>query len=183
MIEQPIAYDKNSSPSGRGRVRVRRRQLAFAVKSHFSLFNIHSPPCFPPTRTSSPSRRPRGGAVRGIVRAAGPPCRLASAAAFSPKIQAVGRTGAPRPGVSRHDAAGRQRRRLDCDVYLWPISAATRGQPAAEVHTLGSPPLLEAVCRPRWPSAAPAPRGPASSRCGLFWPAGSISRRPKPCWA
>jgi tRNA modification GTPase len=32
-----------------------------------------------------------------------------------------------------------------CELYLWPGKRSYTGQPVAEVHTLGSPPLLEAV--------------------------------------
>ena len=32
-----------------------------------------------------------------------------------------------------------------CELYLWPSKRSYTGQPVAEVHTLGSPPLLEAV--------------------------------------
>ena len=34
-----------------------------------------------------------------------------------------------------------------CDSYLWPGNRSYTGQPVAEVHTFGSPPLLEAVVR------------------------------------
>jgi tRNA modification GTPase len=36
---------------------------------------------------------------------------------------------------------------LPCDVYLWPDGRSYTGQPVAEIHTLGSGPLLEAVLR------------------------------------
>ena len=36
---------------------------------------------------------------------------------------------------------------LPCQVYLWPSGRSYTGQPVAEIHTLGSPPLLEAVVR------------------------------------
>jgi tRNA modification GTPase len=36
---------------------------------------------------------------------------------------------------------------LPCEVYLWPSGRSYTGQPVAEIHTLGSPPLLEAVVR------------------------------------
>ncbi len=34
---------------------------------------------------------------------------------------------------------------LPADVYFWPTARSYTGQPAAEIHTLGSPPLLEHV--------------------------------------
>ena len=36
---------------------------------------------------------------------------------------------------------------LPCELYLWPGKRSYTGQPVAEVHTFGSPPLLEAVVR------------------------------------
>ena len=36
---------------------------------------------------------------------------------------------------------------LPCEVYFWPSGRSYTGQPVAEIHTLGSPPLLEAVVR------------------------------------
>ncbi len=36
---------------------------------------------------------------------------------------------------------------LPCELYLWPGKRSYTGQPVAEIHTLGSPPLLEAVVR------------------------------------
>jgi tRNA modification GTPase len=34
---------------------------------------------------------------------------------------------------------------LPCELYLWPGGRSYTGQPVAEIHTVGSPPLLEAV--------------------------------------
>ncbi len=34
---------------------------------------------------------------------------------------------------------------LPCDLYLWPSSRSYTRQPSAELHTIGSPPLLEAA--------------------------------------
>jgi len=34
---------------------------------------------------------------------------------------------------------------LPCDLYLWPTSRSYTRQPSAEIHTVGSPPLLESV--------------------------------------
>jgi tRNA modification GTPase len=36
---------------------------------------------------------------------------------------------------------------LPCELYLWPDGRSYTGQPVAEIHTLGSPPLLEAALR------------------------------------
>jgi tRNA modification GTPase len=34
---------------------------------------------------------------------------------------------------------------LPCDLYLWPTNRSYTRQPSAEIHTVGSPPLLDAV--------------------------------------
>jgi len=90
---------------------------------------------------------PPGGGARGIVRLSGPNtldilrrsvhidgnCELSAASPLS----AIG--GALRlSGIES---------RLPCDVYLWPEGRSYTGGPMAEIHTLGSPPLLQAALR------------------------------------
>lgn len=86
-----------------------------------------------------------GGAVRGIVRLSGPetirclegcfrgeePCDLRD----MPRATVV-------PGFFRLQGLSRN---LPCDLYLWPTGRSYTGQVAAEVHTIGSPPLLDDV--------------------------------------
>ena len=88
---------------------------------------------------------PPGGAARGIVRVSGPdmlpcvePCFVADdrrplSAVRRPTVVsgafAIPSLSAPLPGV----------------LYLWPSSRSYTRQPTAELHTLGSPPLLEAL--------------------------------------
>jgi tRNA modification GTPase len=90
---------------------------------------------------------PHGGGARGIVRLSGPnlrgclekcfrpdpPQSLASLtrAAVAPGILWLEGFASPSPGR----------------LYLWPGTRSYTGQPVAEVHTIGSPPLLEAVLR------------------------------------
>ncbi len=90
---------------------------------------------------------PAGGAARGIVRLSGPnllgcledcfrpdpPAQLGSLvrATVVPGLLSLSDFAAPAP----------------CELYLWPGRRSYTGQPVAEVHTLGSPPLLEAVVR------------------------------------
>ncbi len=111
-----------------------------------------------------------GGSARGIVRLSGPRTVEVVARCFRPAeprpLEAVGRGevlagGLVLPG-SRLDGAA-------ADLYLWPTDRSYTRQPAAEIHTLGSPPLLAATV------AAPAPRAPglprpASSRSAPSWP-------------
>jgi len=48
---------------------------------------------------------------------------------------------------------------LEAAFYLWPTSASYTGQPCAEIHTLGSPPLLTAIVRASCQAGA-RPAGP-----------------------
>ncbi len=90
---------------------------------------------------------PPGGAARGIVRVGGP-------GAF----QCVGRffQGDDRQPLAEppHPRAATGTLRLPdldstlpCDVYLWPNARSYTGQPVVEIHTIGSPPLLQLVLR------------------------------------
>ena len=61
---------------------------------------------------------------------------------------------------------------LPGELYLWPGKRSYTGQPVAEIHTLGSPPLLEALLR----TVCAAGRGrpsPANSPSAPSWPDGS----------
>ena len=86
-----------------------------------------------------------GPASRGIVRVSGPLVRTTLTSLFSPDDP--GRWSSVRraerfagtialPGVHIP---------LAVDVLLWPMSLSYTGQPLAEIHTLGSPPLMEAI--------------------------------------
>jgi tRNA modification GTPase len=90
---------------------------------------------------------PLGGAARGIVRLSGlnvrgclekcfrpePPQNLASATCAVVVQGVLWLEGIASPAP--------------CELYLWPGKRSYTGQPVAEVHTLGSPPMLEAVVR------------------------------------
>ncbi len=89
---------------------------------------------------------PPGGAARGIVRLSGPQVFECLAAAFQGP-PAVPQNDWASPRV--FDASLRLpdlHSPLPCEVYLWPRRGYT-GQPCAEIHTLGSPPLLAIVVR------------------------------------
>jgi tRNA modification GTPase len=85
---------------------------------------------------------PPGGAARGIVRISGPESPDCVARLFH--------ANAPEPLSSQnptHMAAGVLQlpglnAPLPCDVYRWQLRSYT-GQPLVEIHTIGSPPLLE----------------------------------------
>ena len=116
---------------------------------------------------------PPGGAARGIVRLSGPGCVALPGRLLSP--HAYGRLGvdcaSPRPcpasagsAALPHAAARR--------TVSWPGKRSYTGQPVAEIHTLGSPPLLEALLRTVCAPGRGRP-SPANSRYGPFWPAAS----------
>ena len=88
---------------------------------------------------------PPGGAARGIVRLSGPRALACVEQFFQPAEQDDFRSGAfPRairgalrlPGLSSP---------LPCHAYLWPDGRSYTGQAVVEIHTLGSPPLLQLV--------------------------------------
>jgi len=85
---------------------------------------------------------PAGGAARGIVRVSGPQAVAVAGACF--ETDAGQPLNARGPTVyAGHALAGALR--LPCDMWLWPTSRSYTGQPTAEFHTVGSPPLLEAL--------------------------------------
>lgn len=87
-----------------------------------------------------------GGALRGIVRISGSDCLRCVDQCFTVDTTnqslkevrlpflASGTINLPRQGTS-----------LPATLYLWPTSRSYTRQPMAELHTMGSPPLLEAV--------------------------------------
>jgi tRNA modification GTPase len=87
-----------------------------------------------------------GGALRGILRISGPGVISCLEEVFE-AADGTATTAVCRPTV----IAGRLKldevHRLDTDLYLWPTGRSYTGQPVAELHTIGSPPLLEAVLR------------------------------------
>ncbi|HEY1785995.1 MAG TPA: GTPase [Pirellulales bacterium] len=102
---------------------------------------------------------PAGGAARGIVRLSGPRVVSLIATAIDGLRSAETLTAAG-PAVHRGTLRlSRWGRDLPAQVYLWPTARSYTRQPAAELHTLGSPPLLAAAvdefCRHGARPAAP----------------------------
>jgi tRNA modification GTPase len=88
---------------------------------------------------------PRAGGIRGIVRMTGPDSVRILAAVFQTATAwDVLCNGRPRmvPGLF---AAGDLLGEIPCELYLWPNARSYTRQPAAELHTFGSLPLLDAV--------------------------------------
>ncbi len=90
---------------------------------------------------------PPGGAARGILRLSGADVRACVERVFQaepPRALAEIRVPTAVPGVLHlPDVAAP----LPCELFLWPTGRSYTGQPVAELHTLGSPPLLEAALR------------------------------------
>lgn len=88
-----------------------------------------------------------GGAARGIVRMSG----VQTATCLADLFQAnagLSLDEIVRPtrlaGKFRLDSAGRS---IPCELFYWPGTRSYTRQPLAELHTLGSPPLVEAILR------------------------------------
>lgn len=90
---------------------------------------------------------PPGGAARGILRLSGPGV-LRSLAECCPGLGAARLESLRRPQViaAQFHAAGFGVP-VPCAVYLWPEKRSYTGQMVAEIHTFGSPPVLEAMLR------------------------------------
>jgi len=88
---------------------------------------------------------PPGPAQRGIVRISGPDIRDALNGLFRPDDPQLWETTIlPQRHPGSFWLADIQRW-VPVDIFLWPTRRSYTGQPMAEVHTYGSPPLLEAI--------------------------------------
>lgn len=106
---------------------------------------------YPPDDTIAAIASPPGGGARGILRISGPGARACVMRAFRRSDETVPETAilavrspeALAGWITLDGAASR----LPCEFYYWPTHRSFTGEPVAEIHTLGSPPLLEAVLR------------------------------------
>ncbi|MEX0643036.1 MAG: GTPase [Pirellulales bacterium] len=113
-----------------------------------------------------------GGAARGIVRVSGPDAisivarcfaasdgrsldeiRLATRVSGEVRIDLGWHAMSPSEGRGRSaivatpcaGSLGRATHTVPCDLFLWPTDRSYTRQPVAELHTLGSPPILDAA--------------------------------------
>jgi tRNA modification GTPase len=90
----------------------------------------------------------RGGAERGIVRVSGSRVLATIEKCFEPAdaqpIHGLCRATAV-PGHVRAALHQAEPRWVPCDLLLWPDDRSYTREPVAELHTIGSPPLVEAV--------------------------------------
>jgi tRNA modification GTPase len=88
-----------------------------------------------------------GGAARGIVRLSGPDVSKCLIKYFFPEGgRGLSSIIAPSAIAGAFHLPG-YASPLPCEVLLWPDKRSYTGQPVAEIHTLGCPPLLEAAVR------------------------------------
>jgi len=89
---------------------------------------------------------PPGGGLRGIVRVSGPQSLATLDACFTSSAGRLSdvRRAVVLPGTIRLE---RPWRTLPGELYAWPDARSYTHEPAAEFHTCGSPPLLDAVVR------------------------------------
>jgi tRNA modification GTPase len=88
---------------------------------------------------------PSGGAVRGVIRVSGPDtvsclrqCFRAAASRTLDDVRVPTRIFGHLPLPQPVGA-------LPCHLYLWPTCRSYTRQPSAELHTIGSPPLMDAA--------------------------------------
>ena len=86
-----------------------------------------------------------GGAARGIVRISGPRVIELLLGCFRSLAGDDWTTSRRAVAMDGQFDAGPTAGTLPCDLYLWPTNRSFTGQPSAELHTIGSPPLLDAV--------------------------------------
>jgi tRNA modification GTPase len=89
-----------------------------------------------------------GGAARGIVRVSGPGVRdivvQVFTAAYGISLDEIRQPTVVSGRLSVPVDRGRVQP-LPCDLFFWPTKQSYTRQPVAELHTIGSPPLLRAV--------------------------------------
>jgi tRNA modification GTPase len=98
-----------------------------------------------------------GGAARGIVRVSGTGMTQVVGALFSEsQVSASQLSASTSQRLADFTGAtvlggelelGAVLGRVPCDLYLWPTKRSYTGQPVAELHTIGAPPILDAVVR------------------------------------
>lgn len=83
-----------------------------------------------------------GGAARGMIRVSGPKALAVVSGCFRSSDVALDAIRSPQM-IGGELSFGEDLSALPCDLFLWPGESSYTRQPSAELHTLGSPPLLE----------------------------------------
>lgn len=87
----------------------------------------------------------RGAAPRGIARLAGP-AAIETIGAICDTPIAIN-TPQRLNGVGLSVELDGKPRRVPCDLFVWPSERSYTREPAVEAHTIGSPPVLDAILR------------------------------------
>ena len=103
------------------------------------------PASYDPHDTIAAIASAAGGAYRGIVRVGGPATGEVLRECFRAEGNAAFPTGGPAVLLRGELICEPPIGPLPCTLYWWPTAKSYTGQPLAEIHTLGSPPLLHAV--------------------------------------
>ncbi|WP_197443040.1 tRNA modification GTPase [Lignipirellula cremea] len=84
-----------------------------------------------------------GGAVRGVVRISGPQAVACLADLFQGEISptTLRKAGVLQGALALGDPLGD----APCQAFVWPTDRSYTRQPSVEIHTIGSPPVLEAT--------------------------------------
>jgi tRNA modification GTPase len=85
------------------------------------------------------------GSARGIVRASGGNLAEIIAKVFRAESDFIPATARRAIAVVGHVTLSESSIALLCRLYFWPTTKSYTGQPSAEFHTIGSPPLLSAL--------------------------------------
>lgn len=88
---------------------------------------------------------PPGAAVRAIVRASGPDLEECLSRCLLGSLAPSGAGGAESVAIDVEMSLSGAVSRLPCRLLMWPAGRSYTGQTVAELHTIGSPPLVEAV--------------------------------------
>ncbi len=90
-----------------------------------------------------------GGAVRGMIRVSGPRAIAVAAACFEAAdgrcLSEVQRAGCVTGFLNIELTAGGEPRAVPCELFVWPSKRSYTREPVVELHTIGSPPILEAA--------------------------------------
>jgi tRNA modification GTPase len=105
---------------------------------------------------------PPGGALRGIVRLSGPASVACTERIFLPHDGVKLATLRQPQCLAGTVAIGDDWGTIPARLYVWPSQQSYTRQPSVELHTIGSPPILEAVL------AAAIQRGARLARPGEF---------------
>jgi len=99
-----------------------------------------------PDDTIAAIASPLGGAARGIVRISGPGIFACLESCFRANDSALELTSVrAAQSIAGQFIVADPPLEIDCQLLLWPTERSYTRQPTAELHTIGSPPLLEAL--------------------------------------